>query len=186
MNDIIFYIIIAVLIIAFISLIIGIYNKLILLKNNVDKSFANIDVLLKQRADEIPNLIQVVKESKSYESETLLKLTQLRTDFMQATTIDDKVNISNNLEKTLKSIMAISENYPDLKANNNFRMLQSRVSGIEDMIADRRELYNDSVNLYNIGIQEFPNLMLAKSFLYVKKPLLNITDQEKHYDGVKF
>lgn len=186
MNTIISYIIIGLLTIGLLSVIISAYNTLIMLKNNVNKSFFNIDVLLKQRADEIPNLIKVVKESMHYEETTLAKLTQLRTYFLKSTNNEDRLKLSNEMDNMVKSIFAVSENYPDLKANNNFMLLQQRVSDIEDAIADRREFYNESVNMYNIGIAEFPPLILAKVLGYQEKQLLQISENEKKYDGIKF
>lgn len=186
MNVIISYVIIGLLVIGLLSVIISAYNTLIMLKNNVNKSFFNIDILLKQRADEIPNLIKVVKESMHYEETTLTKLTQLRTDFLKSSNNEDRLKLSNEMDKMVKSIFAVSENYPDLKANHNFVLLQQRVSGIEDAIADRREYYNESVNMYNIGIAEFPPLILAKLLGYKEKQLLQISENEKKYDGIKF
>ncbi|OQP58580.1 LemA family protein [Niastella populi] len=186
MNAIISYTIIGLLVIGLLSVIISAYNKLIMLKNNVSKAFFNIDVLLKQRADEIPNLIKVVKESMHYEETTLAALTRLRTDFLNSHRNEDRLKLSNEMDKMVKSIFAVSENYPDLKANNNFVLLQQRVSGIEDAIADRREFYNESINMYNIGIAEFPPLILAKLLGYQEKQLLQISEDEKKYDGIKF
>ena len=100
--------------------------------------------------------------------------------------MEEKIEISNELQHQLKSVFAMAENYPDLKANQNFQLLQTRVSQLEDAIADRRELYNESVNMYNIGIAEFPNFILAKMMLYGRKQLLQITEQEKKYDGIAF
>ncbi|WP_300673246.1 LemA family protein [Soonwooa sp.] len=185
-EEILFYIIIAVVIILIIAFIIGIFNKIIFLKNNVDKSFANIDVVLKQRTDEVPNLVAVVKEAKNYEATTLEKLTTLRSQYQNTASTEDKVKLTNQFEKTLKSILIIAENYPTLTANNNFMALQQRLTELENIIADRREYYNDSVNLYNIGIQEFPNLIMAKVFSFKKKTMLEVTEQEKKYDGIKF
>lgn len=180
-------IIIIVLVVAGLAnIIINIYNRLVMLRNNVDKSFGNIDVLLKQRADEIPNLIKVVKESKSYEENLVTKITDLRTQFMQSNSAEEKVDLSNKIQKELKSVIAVAENYPDLKASQSFHMLQSRVSELENAIADRREFYNESVNMYNIGIAEFPNFIFAKMMLYSKKPLLSISESEKKYDGIVF
>ena len=187
MNSSIISIIIIVIVGAIlISIAISSYNKLIMLKHNIDKAFANIDVILKQRADEIPNLINVVKESMRYEESVIIKLTELRTNFLNATTSSDKIVVSNEIDKTIKSIFSISENYPDLKANQNFMLLQGRVSQMEDAISDRREYFNESVTMYNIGIQEFPTLIFAKILFYKQKPLLEITANEKKYDGIKF
>lgn len=186
MSAIISYTILGLLVIGLLSVVISAYNTLIMLKNNVNKSFFNIDVLLKQRADEIPDLIKVVKESMHYEEATLTKLTQLRTDFLKSSNNEDRLTLSNEMDKMVKSIFAVSENYPDLKANNNFVLLQQRVSGVEDAIADRREFYNESVNMYNIGIAEFPPLILAKLLGYQEKHLLLISENEKNYDGIQF
>ncbi|WP_241448699.1 LemA family protein [Aquimarina pacifica] len=157
-----------------------------MLKFNVDKSFANIDVILKQRADEIPNLIEIIKQYKGYEQETLEKLTLIRTQYMRSTSPDEKVKLQNDMSKMLSNILVVSENYPDLKANTSFVALQQRVSQLEDHIADRREFFNESVNMYNIGITEFPNVLIAKPINYKQKNLLEISDQEKAYHGIKF
>lgn len=186
MSTVISYAILGLLAFGLISVVIAAYNRLVMIKNNVYKAFANIDVLLKQRADEIPNLIKVVKESMNYEESVLTQLTTLRTSFVNATNNDSKIEASNEINKITKSIFAVSENYPDLKANNSFILLQQRVSGIEDAIADRREFYNDSVTIYNIGIQEFPDLILAKILMYKEKALLTVTEEEKKYDGIQF
>lgn len=182
----IFYIIIGLLIIMLTLFIVSTYNKLVMLKLNTYKSFANIDILLKQRAEEIPNLIKVVKENIRYEETTLTKLTKLRTDFLNASNVDDKVKASNEINTTMKSIFLVSENYPELKSNTSFMRLQQRVSEVENTIADRREYFNESINMYNIGIKEFPALILAKLISYKRKELLQINEDEKKYDGIKF
>lgn len=186
MVQIFAFIIIGLVVLGLANTAISIYNRLIMLKNNVDKSFGNIDILLKQRADEIPNLIKVVKESMKFEESMLTKLTEMRTRFMNSNSPEEKVALSNQMQQQIKSIFAVAENYPEIKTNQNFQLLQTRVSQIEDAIADRREYYNESVNMYNIGIAEFPNFILAKILLYNKKQLLRISDQEKKYDGISF
>ena len=113
-------------------------------------------------------------------------MTDLRKQFLNATSAEEKVELSNQMQTQLKSIFAVAENYPDIKTSQSFLSLQSRVSQIEDAIADRREFYNESVTMYNIGIEEFPNLILAKIMMYNKKQLLQISEQEKKYDGVTF
>jgi len=186
MIQIFAYVIIGLVVLGLLNVIVSTYNRLVMLRNNVDKSFVNIDVLLKQRADEIPNLIKVVQESMRFEESMLTKLTELRTNFLNANSPEEKVKLSNQMQNQLKSIFAVAENYPDIKTNQNFQLLQNRVSQIEDAIADRREFYNESVTMYNIGIQEFPNFILAKLMLYGKKQLLQISEQEKKYDGIAF
>lgn len=186
MIQIFAYVILALVVLGLLNVIVSTYNRLIMLSNNVDKSFGNIDILLKQRADEIPNIIKVVKESMKFEESMLTKLTELRTQFLSASSTEEKVELSNQMQNQLKSIFAVAENYPDIKTSQNFLLLQNRVSQIEDAIADRREFFNESVTMYNIGIAEFPDLILAKLLMYKKKQLLQISEQEKKYDGVNF
>jgi LemA protein len=186
MIQIFAYVILALVVLGLLNVIVSTYNRLIMLSNNVDKSFGNIDILLKQRADEIPNIIKVVKESMKFEESMLTKLTELRTQFLSASSTEEKVELSNQMQNQLKSIFAVAENYPDIKTSQNFLLLQNRVSQIEDAIADRREFFNESVTMYNIGIAEFPDLVLAKLLMYKKKQLLQISEQEKKYDGINF
>ncbi|TQI79671.1 LemA protein [Serratia fonticola] len=186
MNHIIAIIILIVIGLIFLSVIIGIYNKLIALHNYVDKSFANIDVILKQRADEIPQLIAVLKQSQVYEKDLLLNLANLRKNYMNNSDNDQKVRIANDMSATLANIFSLAENYPKLSSMSNFTLLQKRVSALEDNIADRREFFNESVTNYNIGIQEFPNLILAKILGYQQKALLKISEGEKNYAGITF
>ncbi|WP_442587271.1 LemA family protein [Pedobacter sp. AW31-3R] len=175
---------ILLLIIAF-SFFIGMYNKLVMLKNNVEKAFMNIDVILMQRAEEIPELVKITSKYMEHEQSIFTKLTQLRTSFLKATSADEKIEYAAELAKTTKSLFAVSENYPDLLSNNNFIELQRRVSQMEDKIADRREFYNDSINLYNIGIEEFPNLILAGLLGYKQRALFNVSPEEKEYHGIQ-
>lgn len=186
MIQIFAYILIGLVVLGLANVIISTFNRLVMLRNNVDKAFGNIDVLLKQRADEIPNLIKVVKESMKFEEGMLTKLTELRTQFLNATGSEEKIQLSNEIESQVKSVFAVAENYPELKTSGHFEMLQSRVSQIEDAISDRREFFNESVTMYNIGIQEFPNFILAKMLGYGKKHILQISEQEKKYDGIAF
>ena len=179
MGIIIAFVILGVIIVGIVSGGVAIYNRLVMLKYNVDKNFANIDVILKQRVDEIPNLIAVVKKTQGYEESLLNQLTELRTAFLSSRSTDEKVQLLN-------SFFAVSENYPELKAVESFRTLQLRVSDLEDMLSDRRELYNESVNMYNIGIHEMPALLFARPMGYTDKPLLHISEEEKKYDGIRF
>ena len=166
------------------GLLISIYNRLVMLRHGVDKAFANIDVLLKQRVDELPELVKVVKASVEYERETLMRLTALRTAFLNSTDREDKVALANQLDGALKSLFAVAENYPALRANRSFTQLQKRISELEDQIADRREFFNESVTLYNVGIAEFPNLILARLLHYTPCTLLQIHPDETRYAGI--
>lgn len=186
MNQTVAIIILILLGVAIISFLISLYNKLVMLKFNVEKAYGNIDVIVKQRADEIPNLVNVAKHFMNYEENVLTRLTELRISYSTTTDADKKTEIANETSKALTSFFAVSENYPELKSNNNFLELQTRVSELENKIADRREFFNDSVNLYNIGIHEFPNVLLAGMMGYKDRTLLEIATEEKHYDGVRF
>lgn len=186
MNQTVAIILLILLGVVIISFLINLYNKLVMLKFNVDKAYGNIDVVLKQRADEIPNLVTVAKHFMNYEEKLLSRLTELRTFYNNSTDADKRTEIANETSKALSSFFAVSENYPELKSNNNFLELQKRISDLENKIADRREFFNDSVTLYNIGIHEFPNVILAKMLGYKDKTLLEITNEEKQYDGVQF
>jgi len=158
--------------------VIAIYNHLVHLRFGVDKSWANIDVLLKQRRDELPKIIDTCKGYLKYEQTLLERLTAARTAFLGASTADAKVQAENEISRVLKNVFAVAENYPDLKANQNFLQLQSRVSTLENNIADRRELFNESVNLYNVKINQFPDMFLARSMNYVPMTLLEIPKEE--------
>ncbi|WP_419494109.1 LemA family protein [Chryseobacterium bernardetii] len=186
MNQTVAIILIALLAVAVISFLINLYNKLVLLKFNVDKAYSNIDVVLKQRADEIPNLVSVAKSFMNHEKDVLTRLTELRTVYNTTKDSDKKTELANETSKVLSSFFAVSENYPELRSNSNFLELQKRISEMENKISDRREFFNDSINLYNIGIHEFPNVILAKMLGYKDKTLLEVTEQEKQYHGVQF
>jgi|SRR3989338_509282 len=180
-------IVIAFVVIGIISYIVSIYNGLVQLKNNIKKSWANINVLLKQRSDELPKLIASVKGYMKHESKVLTELTKARTSFLNAKSISDKAKASNQISDALKTIFAVSENYPNLKANENFMQLQSRISGIENELADRREFYNDSVNNFNIRIESFPDSIVAKKMnLTEPEKMFEVTEEDKKDVKVKF
>ena len=158
--------ILATTVILFVALImigwaVGVYNGFVILKNNITKSWANIDVLLKQRSDELPKLINSVKGYIKHEKQTLSELAKARTVFLKAKTMGDKAAADNRISSALKSIFAVAESYPNLKASKNFKQLQDRISGLENELADRREFYNDSVNTYNIRRESFPDMAIA-------------------------
>lgn len=166
--------------------LIGLYNGLIQVKNNIKKSFANIDVLLKQRADELPKLINTVKGYMAHEQQTLEKLTQARTQFLNAGTVAEKAAADSVMSQALKSVFAVAENYPNLKANENFMQLQGRISGLENEIADRREFYNDSVNTYNIRIESFPDMFIARFMRLLPETMFKAAPEELKDVAVSF
>lgn len=158
-----------------------IFNTLISLKNNVKKAFANIDVLLKQRHDELPKLIQTCQQYMQYEKGTLEKITQARAQSMQALQLGNikALGIAEGaLRGGLGNLFALAENYPELKANQTFVHLQGRISDLENTIADRRELYNESVTLNNIRQEQFPDIIIAKLFGFKKFDTLEFAKDE--------
>ena len=158
------------------------YNSLVRLKNNVKESWSNIDVLLKQRHDELPKLISSCKTYMKYEKGTLQSVVEARNQVEQARTDGDINKIGHAetmLRRSVGGLFAIAENYPDLKANTTFSKLQSRISDLENQIADRRELYNDSVNLNNIRIEQFPAVLFASSLGFKPFDLLAFSEEEK-------
>lgn len=164
---------------------ITIYNSLVRLRNDMDKAWANIDVLLKQRHDELPKLIETCKGYMQYEQKTFQLITEARTSFMKANSVAEKAQADNMISGALKSLFAVSENYPDLKANNNFLQLQKRISELEERIADRREFFNDDVNTYNIRIQQLPDVFVAKILSLQRRDLFKVSEEDRRDVEVK-
>ncbi len=174
------------LVVAFIAYFIAVYNGLVRLKNNIKKAMANIDVLLKQRMDELTKLIETVKGYARFERKVLNEVTKARTAFLDAKTLPEKAKASDMISGALKTLFAVAENYPKLNASENFKQLQDRISGIENEIADRREFYNDSVNTYNIRIQQIPDRFIAGMLGYQAEPLFKAEEAEKKDVKVDF
>jgi LemA protein len=139
------------------------FNGLVALRNDLDKAWANIDVLLKQRHDELPRLLDVCKGYMQYERETLRELVDARAKYGLATTFAQKTMASGDLSASVQRLFATAENYPDLKANATFVDLEKRISELENQIADRREFYNDAVNLFNTRIAQMPDTLIAQA-----------------------
>ena len=158
------------------------YNGLVQLKHNIAKAWANIDVLLKQRHDELPKLVEVCRQYKQFEQETLARVTEARARVAKAREAHDVPALGaaeNLLRAGLGQIFAVAEAYPELKANEHFMQLQTRITALENSIADRREWYNESVNLHNVRIEQFPDLIIARMFSYSEQPLLQFSVTEK-------
>jgi LemA protein len=173
----IIYIILAVILIYFTMT----YNSLVSIKNNVEKAWANIDVLLKQRSDELPKLIDTCKIYMAHESQTLEKVISARMGLDAARETHDVMGVSkaeSALTGSLGSLYAVAEGYPDLKANQTFINLQQRITGLENQIADRREFYNDSVNNNNVRIAQFPDLIVATIFNFEPAQMLKFASAE--------
>ena len=165
-----------------------IYNNLVSLKNAVSKAWANIDVLLKQRHDELPKLIETCKQYMKFEQETLEKVIQARAASANARESGDVKAVGQaetNLRLGLGKLFAVAEAYPDLKTNQSFQQLQARISGLENSIADRREFYNESVNNNNVRIEQFPDVIIARFFGFKEAQLLQFGEDEKKDVDVK-
>jgi len=158
---------------------VGIYNTLVRLSNNIDKAWSNIDVTLKQRHDELPKLVQVCNSYMTHERETLESVTNARSAYSRSTSVDEKAKAENQLTRALGKLFAVAEQYPDLKANQEFLNVQQRISSLESTIADRREFYNDSVNLYNIRIEQIPAVWVAQQVGYRARPLLAVAQSDR-------
>lgn len=165
---------------------IGVYNQLVHVKINVDKAWANIDVLLKQRYDEIPKLIKVCEGYMKFERETLEKVTLARTKYLDAKTPGQIAQADSGLTGALKSLFAVAENYPALKANENFMQLQGRVSYLENQIADRREFYNDSVAVFNTRIKQIPDIFVANILSYSEREMFKVQESDKASPDISF
>ena len=167
---------------------IGLYNHLVKIKHAVAKAWANIDVLLKQRHDELPKLIEVCKQYKEFEQSTLQKVIAARSQVQSARERQD-IGALGQAEGMLRAglggIFAVAEAYPELRSNENYMQLQNRITGLENTIADRRELYNESVNIYNVGIEQFPAVLIANMIHYQASPLLEFSSNEKADIDVK-
>ena len=162
------------------------YNELVRLRNENDRAWANVDVLLKQRHDEIPNLVETVKGYMQHEQQTLLAVTQARAASMNAASIGQKATADLQMTGALRGLFAVAENYPQLKANENFLKLQNRISELEERIADRREFFNDDVNTYNTRIGQIPEVFIA-SFLELKpRSMFKVSDEDRRLVEVRF
>jgi LemA protein len=168
------------------SYFVSVYNGLIRVSQNIDKAWANIDVLLKQRHDEIPKLLKVCEGYMKYERETLEKITAARTACIQAKNVGESSQAEGQLGGLLKTLFAVAENYPDLKANQNFMQLQTRISFLESQIADRRELYNDSVNTYNIRIKQIPDMFIANMLSFTPRDLFKVSEEDRKDADISF
>ncbi len=166
----------------------AIYNNLVRLKHTVAKAWSNIDVALKQRHDELPKLVAVCKQYMQYEQETLERVVRARGDVFSAQTRGDLRGLGSAetaLRAGLGQLFALAENYPELKANQSFQQLSQRISQLEDTIADRRELYNESANLNNIRLQQVPDLFVARLLAFKPFDLLEFKDARQDVDIAK-
>jgi len=162
------------------------YNKFVVKSNRIDNSLAQINVQLKKRADLVPNLIETVKAYAKHEKSIIADVTKARKEMLSASNIPAKVKAGDKLQSALKSIFALAENYPQLRANENFLHLQKELSAIEDKVAYARQYYNDAILDLNNSIKVFPGKMFASLYGVKGKPFLEITEAEKKVPKVKF
>ena len=155
------------------------YNGLVAVKHAVDQAYANIDVLLKQRHDELPKLIDTVRSYMVYERDLLERIVKLRTQAAAATTPDARLQAEAQLSGSLGRLLAVAENYPDLKANQNFLQLQTRISQLEEQIAHRREFYNEAVNINNVRMEQMPGALLAPAAGLRRRELFQASSDER-------
>jgi len=170
----IIFAIIAVIIIWIIST----YNNLVKSRIKVDNAWSQIDVQLQRRFDLIPNFVETVKGYMTHESETLTKIAELRTSWANCSSVADKAKVDSELSGALKTIMAVSENYPELKANQNFSELSEELRNTENKISFSRQFYNDSVTIYNTGLEVFPSNIIANIFNFKARELFKIENEE--------
>lgn len=159
--------------------LISTYNKFIKLRNNAEEAFSTMDVYMKKRYDLIPNFVETVKGYAKHENQTLEAVMQARYSAMNSATVEQRIDNENVLQGALKSLFAVSENYPDLKANANFQDLQNTLKQLEEEIANSRKYYNGSVNVYNVLRESFPSNLVAKWFKFTKKPLYEVDSVEE-------
>ena len=176
-GSVIFWVVVAMIV----FYAINIYNHLVRIKHNVSKAWSNIDVLLKQRHDEIPKLVEVCKQYMKFEKQTLESVMQARSQVSSARQSQNMAELGpaeGMLRMGLGNLFAVAEAYPELKANENFQHLQNRISSLESAIADRREFYNESVNINNMRIEQFPDIIIARMLKFGARQLLEFKQQE--------
>ena len=167
-------IIVAVIVVIFIAL----YNSLVTMRLRVKNAWSQIDVQLQRRFDLIPNLVETVKGYMEHESEVLTNVTDLRSSWSDAKTVDEKAKLDNALSESLKTIMAVAENYPDLKANQNFSELQTELTNTENKISYSRQFYNDTVTRYNTKLEVFPSNIIASMFHFTAESLFEVDNAD--------
>ncbi|MFP4189243.1 MAG: LemA family protein [Halobacteriales archaeon] len=169
----------ALIVLGVVAYAVMIYNGLVRLRRNVDKAWSNIDVLLKQRSSELDNLIDTTEEYMEYEEEVLQKITEARAQVQEAESPKQEAEADEALKGALADISATAEDYPKLRSSENFQQLMERISSLEEQIADRREFYNESVNRYNIRIEQIPYVFVAKALDYEEKELFEASPEAK-------
>lgn len=177
---------IIIILVALVVIVIFLYNRLVVLRNRVDNAWSQIDVQLKRRYDLIPNLVETVKGYAAHEREVFERVTEARSQAIAAGAVGEQAKAENMLTSTLRSLFAVAENYPELKANQNFLMLQEELSGTESKIAFARQFYNDSVMNFNATIQTFPSNIMAGMFGFQSRDYFEIEEVSREPVKVDF
>jgi LemA protein len=184
--EILWTVVIGFLLVGSVGFFLSIYNSLVEMKNNVGRSWANIDVLLKQRHDELPKLVKVCEGYMQHERAIFDKLSEARGALVAARSVGQRAAAEGQLTQALGGFFAVAENYPDLKANQSFTALQARISELENSIADRREFYNDSVTLFNTRIQQIPDSWVAGGMNLQAADLFHVSEQDRQDVDISF
>ena len=185
-GEVIVAVIVLFVILGAIGYVLSVYNGLVALKNNIARSWANIDVLLKQRHDELPKLVKVCEGYMQHERAVFDKLSAARGALAQAHTVAQRAEAEGQLTRALGQFFAVAESYPDLKANQSFTSLQSRISELENHIADRREFYNDTVTTFNTRIQQIPDQYVAGWLQYTPHALFQVDERDRQDVSIEF
>ena len=178
-----FFLLVLLIIAGFLA---SLYNRIVFLKNNFMRAWANIDVLLKQRHDEIPKLVSTCEGYMKFEKKVLENVTALRSQAMGAKNVGEKLQAEQLLTQAISGLFAVIENYPDLKSNEQFSNLQKRISYLENQISDRREFYNDSAAIYNTLIEQIPYNFIATYFNFSRQELFMASIEDKKDIAIKF
>jgi LemA protein len=184
--EIIWTVLIAFAIVGAGGLFLTIYNGLVALKNNIGRSWANIDVLLKQRHDELPKLVKTCEGYMQHERAVFDKLSEARAALAQARSVGERAEAEGLLSRALGGVFAVAEAYPELKANHSFIQLQNRISEIENQIADRREFYNDTVTTFNTRIEQIPDMWIASLMSLQPAELFKIDEEDRRDVEIRF
>ena len=187
MLGLIVFVVLMAIVVGLVLWFVGVYNGLVQLRNNIDRAWANIDVLLKQRHDELPKLVKVCEGYMKHEQGVFDRVMKAREVLMQASGHPEKMGqAEGNLGGALRQLFALAENYPDLKAQTSFQQLQTRISGLESQIADRREFYNASVNTYNIRIASIPDVIVANMRGLQAREMFKVSEEDKQDVEINF
>ena len=185
-GEILWTVVIGFLLVGSVGFFLSIYNSLIEMKNNIGRSWANIDVLLKQRHDELPKLVKVCEAYMQHERGVFDKLSEARAALANAAGVAQRADAENQITRALGAFFAVAENYPDLKANTAFASLQARISELENAIADRREFYNDTVTMFNTRIEQIPDSWVAGGMALQSAELFKIDESERRDVNLEF